>query len=42
MYVDDLVEAIIHFMKIKSMESLINIGSGYEKKLNFTSIKLIN
>ena len=35
MYVDDLAEAIIHFMNIKSMESLINIGSGYEKKIKF-------
>ena len=34
MYVDDLADAIIYFMNKKTKESLINIGSGYEKTIN--------
>ena len=34
MYVDDLADAIIYFMNKKTQESLINIGSGYEKTIN--------
>lgn len=30
LYVDDLASAILHFMKVKTKESLINIGSGKE------------
>jgi GDP-L-fucose synthase len=30
MYVDDLADACIFFMKKKTKESLINIGSGYD------------
>lgn len=32
-YVDDLAEAIIFFLKKKTKETLINIGSGYEKSI---------
>ena len=35
MYVDDLAEAIIFFMKKKTKETLINIGSGYEKTIDY-------
>ena len=34
MHVDDLADAIIYFMNKKTKESLINIGSGYEKTIN--------
>ena len=34
MHVDDLAEAIIYFLNKKTNESLINIGSGYEKTIN--------
>ena len=34
MHVDDLANAIIYFMNKKTNESLINIGSGYEKSIN--------
>ena len=34
MHVDDLADAIIYFMNKKTQESLINIGSGYEKTIN--------
>ena len=33
MHVDDLAEAII-FLNKKTKESLINIGSGYERSIN--------
>ena len=29
-YVDDLADACIHFMKIKTKKSLINIGTGID------------
>ncbi len=32
-YVDDLAEACIFFLKIKTSHNLINIGSGYEKTI---------
>ena len=32
-YVDDLAEAIIFFLRKKTKATLINIGSGYEKKI---------
>jgi GDP-L-fucose synthase len=31
MYVDDLADACIHFMKKRTKESLINIGTGYDR-----------
>ena len=34
MHVDDLADAIIYFMNKKTRESLINIGSGFEKTIN--------
>ncbi len=34
MHVDDLADAIIYFLNKKTDESLINIGSGYEKTIN--------
>ncbi len=34
MHVDDLAEAIIFFLNKKTKESLINIGSGYERSIN--------
>jgi GDP-L-fucose synthase len=33
LFVDDFAEACIYFMKIKTKENLINIGSGVEKKI---------
>lgn len=33
LYVDDFAEACIYFMKVKTKENLINIGSGVEKKI---------
>lgn len=33
MYVDDLADACIFFLNKKTRENLINIGSGYEKKI---------
>ena len=35
MYVDDLAEAVLFFLKKKTKDKLINIGSGYEKTINF-------
>ena len=34
MHVDDLADAIIFFLNKKTKESLINIGSGYERTIN--------
>ncbi len=34
MHVDDLADAIIYFLNKKTKESLINIGSGFEKTIN--------
>ena len=34
MHVDDLADAIIYFLNKKTNESLINIGSGFEKTIN--------
>ena len=34
MYVDDLAEACIHFLKIKTTETVINIGSSFEMSIN--------
>ena len=34
MYVDDLADACIYFLKTKTRENLINIGSGYERKIS--------
>ncbi len=33
LYVDDLADACVYFLNIKTKETLINIGSGYEKKI---------
>ena len=33
MYVDDLADACIHFMNVNTKESLINVGSNYEKTI---------
>ena len=33
MYVDDLANAIVHFLKIKTNHELINIGSGFEMSI---------
>ena len=33
MYVDDLADACIYFLNKKTNETLINIGSGFEKKI---------
>jgi len=41
MYVDDLADACIYFMNKKTKESLINVGSGYEKSiLNYAKFVL--
>ena len=42
MHVDDLADAIVFFMNKKTKESLINIGSGYEKTINQYAKILIN
>ena len=42
MHVDDLADAIVFFMNKKTRESLINIGSGYEKTINQYAKILIN
>ena len=42
MHVDDLADAIVFFMNKKTKESLINIGSGYEKTINQFAKTLIN
>ena len=42
MYVDDLADACIFFLNKKTKESLINIGSGYEKKISFYVKKIQN
>lgn len=42
MHVDDLADAIVFFMNKKTKESLINIGSGYEKTINQFAKILIN
>ena len=34
LYVDDLADAIVFFLNKKTKESLINIGSGFEKSIN--------
>ena len=34
MYVDDLADACIYFLNKKTRENLINIGSGYERKIS--------
>ena len=34
MHVDDLADAIIYFLNRKTKESLINIGSGFERSIN--------
>ncbi len=44
MYVDDLADACIFFLKKKTKETLINVGSGYEKNImqyvNFLTKKM--
>ncbi len=42
MHVDDLADAIVYFMNKKTKESLINIGSGYERTINQYAKILIN
>jgi GDP-L-fucose synthase len=42
MHVDDLADAIIYFMNNKTDESLINIGSGFERNINQYAKILIN
>ena len=42
MHVDDLADAIVFFMNKKTKESLINIGSGYERTINQFAKILIN
>ena len=42
MHVDDLADAIVFFMNKRTKESLINIGSGYEKTINQYAKILIN
>ena len=42
MHVDDLADAIVYFMNKKTKESLINIGSGYERSINQYAKILIN
>jgi GDP-L-fucose synthase len=42
MHVDDLADAIVFFLNRKTKESLINIGSGYEKTINQYAKILIN
>ena len=33
MYVDDLADACIYFLNKKTKDSLINIGTGYDKSI---------
>ena len=42
MHVDDLANAIVYFLNKKTKESLINIGTGYEKTINEYAKMLIN
>lgn len=42
MYVDDLADACIFFLKKKTREGLINIGSGYEKTISYYVKKVRN
>ena len=42
MYVDDLSEAVIHFMKKKVSHSLINVGSGLEMKIKDYALFISN
>jgi GDP-L-fucose synthase len=42
MYVNDLAEAIIFFMNRKTKETIINIGSGYEKTIKHYAIMIKN
>ena len=34
MHVDDLADAVIYFLNKETKESLINIGSGFERSIN--------
>ena len=40
-YVDDLADACIHFMQIKTRESLINIGTGKDYTINQYAKKIL-
>ncbi len=42
MYVEDLADAIVFFLNKKTKESLINIGTGFEKTINQFAKILIN
>ena len=42
MYVDDLADACIYFLKKKTKENLINIGSVYEKNISYYVKKIQN
>ena len=42
LYVDDLAEAIIFFMNKKTKETIINVGSGYEKTIKQYAIMIKN